>query len=103
MEPIPVVVKTNRGGLGQEAHQKRKQEIQAMMRTAMATKRRKMEEKHKGDFMERKSKQFSEKLAERDLYKSQKVCEQLDSQKVWRWTTHAIPCKYINFQVFSYV
>ncbi|XP_064602068.1 G patch domain-containing protein 11-like [Liolophura sinensis] len=81
VEPIPVIVKTNRSGLGQEAHQKRKQEMQAMMRISMAAKRRKMEEQHKGDFVERKSKQFSEKLAERDLYKSQKVCEQLDSQK----------------------
>ena len=45
-------------------------------------KRQKLEENRRQDFRERQRNAFAEKRAERDLYKSQKVCEQLDAQKV---------------------
>ncbi len=41
-----------------------------------------MEENLRKDFKTRMIEKSSDVKAERDLYKSQKVCEQLDSQKV---------------------
>ena len=81
-EPVPVEIKLGRGGLGRDSEMKRKQEHRTEMLRNRAFKRQKMESKHKQDFMHRQNTKFAEKNVEKDLYKSQKVCEQLDSQKV---------------------
>lgn len=80
-EPVPVEIKLGRGGLGRDTEVKRKQEHRIEMSRNRAFKRQKMETKHKQDFMHRQNTKFAEKNVEKDLYKSQKVCEQLDSQK----------------------
>ena len=41
-----------------------------------------MESKLKRDFQQRMSSKFTDNKSEKDLYKSQKVCEQLDSEMV---------------------
>ena len=81
-EPVPVEIKLGRGGLGRDTEIKRKQEHRIEMSRNRAFKRQKMESKHKQDFMHRQNTKFAEKNVEKDLYKSQKVCEQLDSQSV---------------------
>ncbi|XP_060576359.1 G patch domain-containing protein 11-like [Ruditapes philippinarum] len=79
-EPIPVEVKLGRGGLGREADQKRKKDQQVQMHKHWSAKRRKMEAEHKQTFMRRMNERIKNKNVDKDLYKSQKVCEQLDSQ-----------------------
>ena len=81
-EPVPIEVKAGRSGLGHETELFRKRSAAAAARTFSLQKRQKIEENHRTNFRERQRNAFSEKRAERDLYKSQKVCEQLDSQKV---------------------
>ena len=62
---------------------KRKQEYRTEMYRNKALKRQKMESKHKQDFRKRLNETLAGKNVEKDLYQSQKVCEQLDSQKVY--------------------
>ena len=71
-----------RGGLGRESDQKRKQTAKQERLKHMTVKRQKFETQCKQDFMSRMNKTYANKTAEKDLYKSQKVCEQLDSQMV---------------------
>ncbi|XP_046577582.1 G patch domain-containing protein 11-like [Haliotis rubra] len=79
-EPVPIQLKFGRGGLGQEAHQKRKQEEQRLMRASMFAKRQKRDSKQRTEFVQRMGGRFAEKRADGDLRKSQKVCEQLDAE-----------------------
>ncbi|KAJ8308727.1 hypothetical protein KUTeg_013601, partial [Tegillarca granosa] len=80
-EPVPIEIKSDhRGGLGRDADLKRKQTQKADKRTILNHKRQKLESQLKQDFQQRLSGRFSEQRAEKDLYKSQKVCEQLDLQ-----------------------
>lgn len=71
-----------RGGLGREAEEKRKKVQQAEMHRHWSAKRQKMEVESKQTFMRRMNEKQRNKNFEKDLYKSQKVCEQLDSQLV---------------------
>ncbi|CAC5363863.1 G patch domain-containing protein 11 [Mytilus coruscus] len=57
-----------------------KTEQWAAMRTSRHIKRQKMESNLKRDFQQRMSSKFIDCKAERDVIKSQKVCEQLDSE-----------------------
>jgi len=75
-------VKKDRGGLGAEAERKRRKEQWISMRANRHQKRQKMESKLKRDFQQRLSSKFTDNKSEKDLYKSQKVCEQLDSEMV---------------------
>ncbi|XP_060081576.1 G patch domain-containing protein 11-like [Ylistrum balloti] len=79
-EPVPIELKDGRGGLGRDTQVKRKQAEAVAFRAMISHKRQKMELRQKQHFMSHMSNRFSEQQAERDLYKSQKVCEQLDSQ-----------------------
>lgn len=79
-EPVGISVKTDRGGLGAEADRKRRKEQWTAMRSARHIKRQKMETKLKQDFQQRMRNKFSDGKAERDLIRSQRVCEQLDSE-----------------------
>ncbi|KAL4239817.1 G patch domain-containing protein 11 [Mactra antiquata] len=79
-EPVPVELKTGRGGLGRDADQKRKKEEQAQFHKHMSAKRHKMDAENKQTFLKRMNEKLRNRDAEKDLYKSQKVCEQLDTQ-----------------------
>ncbi|XP_053382931.1 G patch domain-containing protein 11-like [Mercenaria mercenaria] len=79
-EPIPVEVKTVGGGLGSETEQKRKKDERVQMHKYWSAKRQKMEVEHKQTFMKRMNEKMRNRNVDKDLYKSQKVCEQLDSQ-----------------------
>lgn len=79
-EPVGINVKTGRGGLGAEADRKRRKEQWTTMRASRLIKRQKMESNLKRDFQQRMSSKFTDGKAERDVIKSQKVCEQLDSE-----------------------
>ncbi|XP_052261842.1 G patch domain-containing protein 11-like isoform X2 [Dreissena polymorpha] len=80
LEPVPVEVKTGRGGLGQEEEQKRKKVERTLMYQNLRAKQQKMEGEIKQTFMRRLNEKISNKNVERDFNKCQKVCEQLDSQ-----------------------
>ncbi|XP_069116546.1 G patch domain-containing protein 11-like [Argopecten irradians] len=79
-EPVPIELKAGRGGLGRETEAKRKKAQEVAFRAMVSHKKQKLELRQKQHFMSHLSNRFSEQQAERDLYKSQKVCEQLDSQ-----------------------
>ncbi|KAK6183673.1 hypothetical protein SNE40_011104 [Patella caerulea] len=80
-EPVEINLKLGRGGLGQEAEKKRKQNEKVARWTEMNMKRKKMESKNQENFKKQMKDKFVNTEAERDLRKSQKVCEQLDSEK----------------------
>lgn len=105
-EPVTIELKDGRGGLGRATEIKRKQAQAVAFRAMASHKRQKMEHRQKQHFMAHLSNRFSEQQAERDLYKSQKVCEQLDSQMVCARTFASfvgrmwLCCKYDNHQTF---
>ena len=68
--------------MGHDTELYRKRTAESTARILSVQKRQKLEENRQLDFRERQRTAFAEKRAERDLYKSQKVCEQLDAQKV---------------------
>lgn len=79
---MPVEVKTGRGGLGREAEQKRKKDEKVQMYRNNTLKRQRKEVENKQTFVQRMNERFASRNVAKDLYKSQKVCEQLDSQMV---------------------
>ncbi|CAB3989148.1 G patch domain-containing 11 [Paramuricea clavata] len=90
-EPIPLSIKEGRGGLGQESELKRKQEMQQKYLQVAREKRVKLEAKQQEQFREKQKEIFSNKQVDKDLFQSQKACEQLDKAKnlscneVWFW------------------
>ena len=83
-EPVPVEIKTGRGGLGRETEAKRKAAEMQAMRASMAAKRQRMEVKQKEWFVQQMSSRFASKTVEKDLHTSQKACYQLDLENVSR-------------------
>lgn len=81
-EPVGILLKDGRGGLGRESELKRRKEQAVTHRAMYLQKRQKIQNQQKQHFQDRLSNNLVEKKAERDLSKSQKVCEHLDSQKV---------------------
>lgn len=79
-EPVPVELKTDRGGLGKEAEAKRKAVEMQAMRASMMVKRKRMELMQKESFVQHMSSQFANKNVGRDLGTSQKACHQMDTQ-----------------------
>ncbi|KAK7504149.1 hypothetical protein BaRGS_00004453 [Batillaria attramentaria] len=79
-EPVPIEIKTDRGGLGRETEVKRKQEEVQAMRASMAAKRQRLEVKQKQSFLQHMSDKFASKTTEKDLRTSQKACYQLDTE-----------------------
>ena len=73
---------SGRGGLGREAMLKRQREIKESLRSEIAKKRVKVEQKQRENFRTHMSSKFVERQIKGDLYKSQKACEQLDKTKV---------------------
>ncbi|KAL5008229.1 hypothetical protein ScPMuIL_013810 [Solemya velum] len=80
-EPVPIEVKNDRAGLGRHNDLKRKQESRSRMLAAMSVKKQKRDQEMKQTFCQRVSEKVSSRQVARDLYRSQKVCEQLDAQK----------------------
>lgn len=77
-EPVPINLRSGRGGLGEDTERKRKQEEMAAWRASMREKRMRKEAEYQKDYRLQKSKMMAGREAESDLYKSQRVCEQLD-------------------------
>ena len=82
LEPVPIEVKLGRGGLGREVFQKRRNEERLVMRRDRIQKRARHEERYRQDFRKRFSEKMGDRQVEQDLLKSQKVCGELDAQKV---------------------
>ena len=82
VEPVTIEVKLGRGGLGKEADQKRKQTDRVKMAAVRRDKRQKFEVEQRHQFLQRQREVLVDRRTESDLGKSQKVCEQLDSQQV---------------------
>ncbi|XP_052767734.1 G patch domain-containing protein 11-like [Mya arenaria] len=79
-EPVQVELKTGRGGLGREQDQKRKQEQRMVWRKHQSAKKQRMDSERKQTFVKRMNEKIATRNVGKDLYNSQKVCEQLDSQ-----------------------
>ncbi|XP_064623477.1 G patch domain-containing protein 11-like isoform X2 [Lineus longissimus] len=80
-EPVPVELKLGRGGLGRDAEMKRKHIQIQSYREVMKAKRAKYAVQQQKDFRQRMAGLLSEKRVHGDLMKSQRVCEQLDTEK----------------------
>ncbi|KAG6934101.1 G-patch domain containing 11 [Chelydra serpentina] len=93
VEPIPLNIKTGRGGLGHEESQKRKAEERLENYRRKIHMKKQTDEEAADQFRMRfKSKQEERKI-EGDLRKSQRACQQLDTEKdikvpkeIWYWT-----------------
>lgn len=81
-EPVPLEIKSDRGGLGRDSERKRKAEQIQNFRSLLMQKKRKHEETLREDFRTRMTGKKKEQEVERDLHKSQNVCLQLDSEQV---------------------
>lgn len=79
-EPVPIELKTGRGGLGREIEVKRKLEDMRMKSAISHEKRQKIMSEEKRHFVGRMRNKFSEQRVNSDLYKSQKVCADLDAR-----------------------
>lgn len=85
-EPIPIVVRTNRGGLGQEAEAKER--IEARLKTTSEAECNRMAER----FRDAKRSAALSRQVEADLRKSQRACYNLDAaqdisepEQPWYW------------------
>jgi len=88
VEPIPLSVKTCRGGLGQESERRRKAAELRAMRAAMARKR----QRHEAEWRQSVRSKVACRETDKDLSQSQCVCEQLDTQQVTTSLTGACVC-----------
>ncbi|XP_047105707.1 G patch domain-containing protein 11-like [Schistocerca piceifrons] len=79
VEPVPIAVKTNRGGLGREAA------LKEIKEQKLAIKARLLKHRNQLNDIESYRSQMTRKMEERqneaDLRKSQRICEQLDKRK----------------------
>ncbi|XP_060780620.1 G patch domain-containing protein 11 [Neoarius graeffei] len=81
VEPIPLNIKTDRGGIGMEELKKRKAEMNLQKYRKKLKVKQHMEKKSLEDFRDRKRTEREKHETEGDLRKSQWACEQLDRQK----------------------
>ncbi|KAB5581979.1 hypothetical protein PHYPO_G00181890 [Pangasianodon hypophthalmus] len=81
VEPLPLNIKTDRGGIGMEQLKKRKAEENFKNYRKRLQVKQCMEKKSLEDFRERKRTEREKHETEGDLRKSQWACEQLDRQK----------------------
>ncbi|GAB1599848.1 G patch domain-containing protein 11-like isoform X1 [Argonauta hians] len=95
-EPVPITIKGNREGLGLASKRKEQSAEINKYQQMMKQKRQKMQ----GNFMQRMSDKFSVKEVEKDLEKSQRVCDELDGKanltepKDWfYWPLHRLEQK----------
>ncbi|XP_061766600.1 G patch domain-containing protein 11-like isoform X1 [Nerophis ophidion] len=92
IEPIPLNIKTDRGGIGMEEAKKRKAEEELEHYRKKVQAKQKNEIKSLEDFRSRVRTEREERKIEGDLRRSQRACEHLDSQKCitvpreeWYW------------------
>ncbi|XP_028975610.1 G patch domain-containing protein 11 isoform X1 [Esox lucius] len=81
VEPIPLNIKTDRGGIGMEGVKKRKAQEQLEHYCQKVRAKQQHEKQSLEDFRVRIRTEREELKIEGDLRRSQKACEQLDSQK----------------------
>ncbi|XP_033873663.3 G patch domain-containing protein 11 [Acipenser ruthenus] len=81
VEPIPVNIKTDRGGIGLEEVKKRKAEEKLENYRRKVQVKQQVEKQDLENFRLRMRTEKEERQIEADLWKSQRACEQLDSQK----------------------
>ncbi|KAJ4948131.1 hypothetical protein JOQ06_019671 [Pogonophryne albipinna] len=81
VDPIPLNIKTDRGGIGMEEVKKRKAEEELQHYRQKTRAKQHNETKSLEDFRSRVRTEREERKIEGDLRKSQRACEQLDSQK----------------------
>ncbi|XP_070772375.1 G patch domain-containing protein 11 isoform X2 [Enoplosus armatus] len=81
VDPIPLNVKTGRGGIGMEEVKKRKAEEELEHYQQKVRAKQQNETKSLEDFRSRVRTEREERKIEGDLRRSQRACEQLDSQK----------------------
>ncbi|KAM3606171.1 uncharacterized protein V6R79_011942 [Siganus canaliculatus] len=81
VDPIPLNIKTDRGGIGMEEMKKRKAEEELEHYRQKVRAKQQNETKSLEDFRSRVKTEREERKIEADLRKSQRSCEQLDSQK----------------------
>ncbi|KAM4592238.1 G patch domain-containing protein 11 [Odontesthes bonariensis] len=92
VDPIPLNIKTDRGGIGLEGLKKRKAEEELEHYRQKVRAKQQNETKYLEDFRSRVRTEREERKIEGDLSRSQRSCEQLDSQKgitipreAWYW------------------
>ncbi|XP_044070946.1 G patch domain-containing protein 11 isoform X2 [Siniperca chuatsi] len=81
VDPIPLNIKTDRGGIGMEEVKKRKAEEELEHYRQKVRAKQQNETKSLEDFRSRVRTEREERKIEGDLRRSQCACEQLDSQK----------------------
>ncbi|XP_029927203.1 G patch domain-containing protein 11 [Myripristis murdjan] len=81
VDPIPLNIKTDRGGIGMEEVRKRKAEEELEHYRQKVRTKQQNETKSMEDFRVRVRTEREERKIEGDLRRSQRACEQLDSQK----------------------
>ncbi|CAL1578258.1 unnamed protein product [Knipowitschia caucasica] len=81
VEPIPLNIKVDRGGIGMEEMKKRKAEEELEHYRQKVRAKQQNESKSMEDFRSRVRTEREERKIEGDLRRSQRSCEQLDSQK----------------------
>uniref|UniRef100_A0A3B1K2X6 G patch domain-containing protein 11 n=1 Tax=Astyanax mexicanus TaxID=7994 RepID=A0A3B1K2X6_ASTMX len=92
VDPIPLNIKTDRGGIGLEELKKRKAAEELEHHRKKVQIRKQMEKRNLEDFRDRKRSEKEKQQAEADLRRSQRACQQLDTQQgkvtpkdVWYW------------------
>ncbi|XP_030011046.1 G patch domain-containing protein 11 [Sphaeramia orbicularis] len=81
VDPIPLNIKTDRGGIGMEEQRKRKADEELENYRQKVRAKQQNETKTLEDFRSRVRTEREERKIEADLRRSQRSCEQLDSQK----------------------
>ncbi|XP_073689746.1 G patch domain-containing protein 11 [Garra rufa] len=81
VEPVPLNIKTDRGGIGMEELKKRKADEELQNYRRKVQMKQQVEKRSLEDFRVRKRTEREERQIQGDLRKSQRACEQLDSQK----------------------
>ncbi|XP_077073463.1 G patch domain-containing protein 11 [Siphateles boraxobius] len=81
VEPVPLNIKTDRGGIGMEELKKRKADEELQNYRRKVQMKQNVEKKSLEDFRVRMRTEREERQTQGDLWKSQRACEQLDSQK----------------------
>lgn len=92
VDPIPLNIKNDRGGIGMEEQKKRKAEEELEHYRQKVRAKQQNDAKSMEDFRSRVRTEREERKIEADLRRSQRSCEQLDSQKCitaprenWYW------------------
>ncbi|XP_072354586.1 G patch domain-containing protein 11 isoform X1 [Scyliorhinus torazame] len=97
VEPIPLQIKTGRGGIGHDAAEKRKAEETTERRKRMSQVKKRAEEFALNEYRLHVRQKKDQRQMEGDLRKSQLACQQLDTQKgmdapqeAWYWLSTSV-------------